>query len=101
MIRRYGIVVVLVFCALTISAFAIGKLNDANQDTPDTACYKIASCTCNKGKAHGDTTRAHEPTTADYDDNNVPKFQPHTDVKCSICNKDGSYYCPVQGKNRK
>ena len=100
LIKRYSLVSGLL-CALTISAVAIGGLSYAESDDPDTVCFKIAGCRCNKGNAHADTTRAHEPTTADYNDDNVPRFQAHVDVKCSICNKDGSYYCPVEKKNRK
>ena len=100
-IKRTLVAVVLIVCAIGAYFAVVGWSGAAGADQADTACYKIAGCTCNKGKAHGDKTRSHEPTTADYDDNNVPKFQPHVDVSCSVCNKDGAYYCPVEGKNRK
>ena len=96
-IGRVCLLVVLL-CSIVASSDVIGA---AFQE--DTLCFKIAKCTCKipKGKSHSDSTKSHEPATTDYNDNNVPKFQPHEDVHCSQCNSAGEYYCPVEGKNRK
>ena len=99
-INRKSIFMIVLFCMVFITPATGVYLVKADEPS---LCHKHMGCTC-KCPAGSDSKRLHEPTNADFNDDNVPSFQPHYDVFCSKCNKyakkkgkniRSGYFCPV------